>query len=377
MGKIIFIGILSFFVACKSPFVQLKDEHPNSWSRYMRPINVLSDVEMGKIIYKFKLEEDGNVSGGFLNMKKPRWDLFKNDWDYPLAPDFKYYNEYLPVYIYDANEPEKDNNCYAVGITNNNEVIESMSARRVGEKIINNNTDIYKAIADRFNKVIIVKIKLAQLVEGIGKLYYVPAGGYIYLMAENESDLSLINTEQGRVKKVSAQWKKETHKTVKKYLSYIKQTEGLPLQKEIQEELNTVLDVKVKKYFKKHHPAYYSYCDYGIYLADGSSSGRKFYELFRVPILAKNPETDMKMEYELSPAEDNQGIVVKYTQVNISLIFKPNNKRQRLIFTRMDDLNKYTSYDGFQLSVASGMIFSQMGGFPVNENIDVDLLDSL
>lgn len=344
----------------------------------MRPINVLSDVEMGKVIYKFKLEEDGSVSGNFLNMKKPRWGLFVNNWDYPFAPDFIYYNKYLPVYIYDANEPEKDNNCYAVGITDKNKIIESMSERRDGfPKIINNQTDIYKSITDRFNKIIIIKIKLAQLVENIGKLYYVPAGGNSYLITENESDMNLITEEQGRIKNLSSRWKKETHKTVKKYLSYIKQTEGLPLQKEIQEELNTVLDVKVKKYFKKHHPAYYSYCDYGIYLADGSSSGRKFYELFRIPILAKNPETDMKMEFELLPAEDNQGIVVKYTQANINLIFKPNNKRQRLIFTRMDDLNKYTSYEGDRLMLSSGIIFSQMEGFPDNEYLDVDLLDSL
>jgi len=228
MRKSLIVIAALFVVACGSPMAQLKSEHPNAWSLYMRPINVLSDVEIGKIIYKFKLEEDGNVSGGFLNMKKPRWALFKNDWDYPLAPDFKYYNEYLPVYIYDANEPEKDNNCYAIGITNNNKIIESMSARHVGDKIINNSTDIYKAIADRFNKVIIVKIKLAQLIENIGGLYYVPAGGYIYLMVENDSDWNLINTEQGRVRSLSIQWKKEKHKTIKKYLSYIKQTDGFP-----------------------------------------------------------------------------------------------------------------------------------------------------
>lgn len=373
MKKTLYVITVLIFVACKSPFVKLKDEHPNTWSMYMRPINVLSDVEMGKIIYKFKLEEDGSVSGNFLNMKKPRWDLLKPTWSYRLGGAFINNYENLHMYIYDAIEKDKFNNSYAVGITNDKKVIESMSGKHSSsDKIINNHTDIYQSITDRFKNIIIIKIKIWEPYN-----VFVPAGGNTYLITENESDLNLITEEQGRIKNLSSRWKKETHKTVKKYLSYIKQTEGLPLQKEIQEELNTVLDVKVKKYFKKHHSAYYGYCDYGIYLADGSSSGRKFYELFRIPILAKNPETDMKMEFELLPAEDNQGIVVKYTQANISLIFKPNNKRQRLIFTRMDDLNKYTSYEGDRLTLSSGIIFSQMEGFPDNEYLDVDLLDSL
>jgi len=186
------------------------------------------------------------------------------------------------------------------------------------------------------------------------------------------------NLEFLKKSRANVMWDNTDKDNYKSVLTYIKKQKEvfekdkeIPNIKEAKSLLHDLLDKKVKRYVKKYHRSFYKYVDSTIYYKDGTKS-YKFYQILRIPVLAINPKSGQKMDFNLKWKSGKFDFIINNNGVKNYFTFKPYKGNITLVRYKAGfRVNPRNWEQGFAI------LANSFKNFPDYDNIDTDLLDKL
>lgn len=180
------------------------------------------------------------------------------------------------------------------------------------------------------------------------------------------------------IKDAEEMWANTDKNNYKSVISYIKEQKNafnneneIPNIKEAKSLLHDLLDKKVKEYVKKYHRSFYKYVNSTIYYKDGTKS-YKFYQILRIPVLAINPQSGQKMDFNLKWKSGKFDFIINNNGVKNYFTFKPYKGNITLVGYKAGwRVNPRNWEQGFAI------LANSFKNFPDYDNIDTDLLDKL
>ena len=197
----------------------------------------------------------------------------------------------------------------------------------------------------------------------------------IYSYVRNSYNLKALQKiieDKKRILESQKKWDELNKKSINAILNFLKENPDNQYSKEATELLHSLLDKKVQQYLKKKYKSFTPHINSMICLNNGTEICT-LSEALRLPVLGIVPSTGFKIDFDLNR-----------TKNKINLIISDNNNSECIIILRPFK-NKLIA-EGYTQGLINNpnhweyivnTIMISFSGFPDNENIDFDLINSL
>jgi len=355
LSLILIISALVLFIKCESLNEKLKKEYPDLYKEIIGDWYILSNDELGEIIFTIKFNEDNTVSGDIekiFRYRKAYWNII--DKQEPYGP-----KKVSLLIVYNPNETN-----------DKKEIVFTYDKNNIKSS---NSIIFYNGVA---------KENLEKLFE-----YYVdympPIGAltinnhreYSYFFTKDKTIIDeVIKNINNSVNKENEKWENLNKNSIKDHIEFITTSKYSNIREKAYESLYKLLDIKILKYVKLKYKKYEKYLDYTIVTIDGEEIC-KLYEFLRKPILAINNNTGEKIKFEFVDNETKPytfDIQTEFRGKYYSVTLKPYKNKLVAIKSQINYEENPKNWDFILKVIAEAFQI-----YPELQFIDVDLLENI